>query len=250
MDTITILCTVSVDDAIKAGKNRAGRYDHEITEAQATEIRARGLIKVVAPYMAVPGSVARRLPVRAASWDAVYEALMKLQASAGTLRQWHQHELDLLAQWGTKVDYDRHAGHLLPEDELLAVARTVVYRRFAEFKRYDGGARIYASDIRHKHGCSIRLLALSEQEKAFQYETVAPPGLNEEAWLVLEDIRKVANRLNDDAPTFAGLGQYQVDIRRHQAHCPECAATASRDTTMVTVTWLGRTLSREYLLRG
>lgn len=254
MDQITILCTVSVSDAIKAGRNKAGRYDHPLAEAEASDLVKRKLAGVAAAFMrGAPGTsgfVVERLKVTEPSWSGIVAALEALRSPAADARMQRQRELDMLAEWGKKVDYDRHAEGLLHEDELLAVARRVAFTRYANWVRYDKQARLSASDVNHATSCTIGRKRRDEQERLLEYETTKAPDLSEEAWVELGEIRKIAERANCDAPVTAGMGKFALDLRRHNALCPECEKGAYRDTVMVTVTWCGRTLSREFLLRG
>lgn len=251
MDQITILCTVSVSDAIKAGRNKAGRYDHPLSESEANDLLKRKLAGVAAAFMrGAPGTngVVERLKVAEPSWNGIITALEALRSPAADARLQRQRELDMLAEWGKKVDYDRHVEGLLSEDELLAVARRVAFTRFANWARYDKQARLSASDINHPATCTIGRRRRDEQ--VLEFETTRAPDLSEEAWVELGEIRKIADRANRDAPVTAGMGKFDLSLRRHHASCPECEKGATRDTVMVTVTWCGRTLSREFLLRG
>lgn len=252
MDTITILCTVPVADAIKAGKNKAGRYDHELTGEQAAMLSHLGLAAIAAPYLRIKDtSVVQRLKVADATWAAVLAALEELRAPSSDARRQRQHELALLAEWGTKAEYERHLAGLTPEDELLTTARRVAFTRFNECVRYDKQARLSASDLRHDRTCALGWTrSRDDQERGLKYETVRAADLSAPAWENLAEIRRIVERANADAPITGGLGKYKMEPRRHEATCPECEARASRDTVMVTVTWCGRTLSREFMLRG
>lgn len=241
MEPFIVTCTIRVADAIAAGRNRAGRYDHELEDHEAIILKSKDLDAVVRPYLAARGeSSGRRLPVKEPSFFGVVKALEALRESESTARRRVAAERGFIHEWGTPNQVARIDDGTLPEEELLDVARRIAFLG-TRLQRYDTASRLGPKDIRHRKDCPEA--GQEYQLQPIEYEKLDGAELAADQHDALESLRGFAPRAPFMAP--------EITLHTHVATCPGCGATAKRPTALVTISWAtaGRTLSREYLLK-
>lgn len=141
---------------------------------------------------------------------------------------------DAAAALGTRDQRERYAAGVLPEEELLALARAELFRRFAGLKRWAGRYRVtMGMMLKHADGCA---------ESDLQFETTEVSELDGSEWATLTAIRELAAVAHPWAPEVA------VVTMTHWVTCAGCKAESSRSVAKVSMTWAGRILVREYVL--
>jgi len=141
-------------------------------------------------------------------------------------------ERKLLDLRGTANQLERYEAGLLPDDELFALARTVLFAPFAGFRRW---VKLAPADLMHRRGCHGDVT----------FTTRAAPDLNSEEWAMFKTIRDVVFEANDNV-----LREHHtsgdVSIVEHVGTCAVCGAQVFARAASVRVEWAGRPLSREY----
>ena len=89
-------------------------------------------------------------------------------------------ELQLLKLHGTENQRERWAEGLLPEDELLALARNVLFEPFAEFRRWQ---KLQLQDVQARRDCTGGTIA---------FTTRKPDDLTADEWALYKKISGVA----------------------------------------------------------
>lgn len=161
-------------------------------------------------------------------------------------------ERDALAARGTDNQRARHKAGVLPEDELLAVARAELFAPFNAFTQWHN-RNLKPSAVRHKERhCHGRI----------DFETAEPDELTHEQWEALAQIKAAAEiaadhhwvtrSLNEAAERSgilaANMRSVIVEPLAHWATCEKCGAEEVRASVKITILWAGRSLAREYAL--
>lgn len=149
-------------------------------------------------------------------------------------------ELEAL-KLGTQSQRDRWRDNLLPEEEILKLARDELYKPLADIPRWTKTHKLKPHDVRHMTDCA--LVAHTVQM------SVEPAGaLDENAYESLRRVRD-AIKVALDHPwcQTADLG-FAVLPRMHVAECLLCHAKEYRFSVLVTCKWADRILTREYAL--
>lgn len=172
----------------------------------------------------------------------------------------------------------------LPEEELLAIARTELFKPFDETeRRYSSAMKIKYTDIRHTPACtysekvtvdgeeylikdvSVRRFGtdakIDERTKqrivtaARTYlknklkVTFATSGLETfpgDVWNTFQRVCLAASRAAQH--DWLELGAVDVIPLRHESKCGVCGASVERFSAKVTIAWAGHLLTREYML--
>lgn len=136
-----------------------------------------------------------------------------------------------LAAHGTESMQERHRENVLAQTELLAAVRDHVFAGFAaEYKRY---GRMVASEHDHVDDCAGR-------EVRFRTEDCVT--LTEQQFERLKQLREAAAKAPIELTIYA---------RTHTAWCNGCEGEGdvrTRYSALVSGTWAGHKLSREYVL--
>jgi hypothetical protein len=153
------------------------------------------------------------------------------------------------AKLGTTNQQERFAAGLLPEDELLALARAELFKPFETLaqhgvKRWGKDTKVRPSEIRHdsRGRCDMR------HESEITYETCQAGELTHDEW----EVYRLVMTARDEAakhPWLASTAAVTIEPLAHFATCTACQAEASRMSVKATIKWAGRELVREYLLR-
>ena len=157
-------------------------------------------------------------------------------------------ELQLLKLHGSENQRERWTAGLLPEDELLALARSVLFAPFASFPRWQ---KLLHQDVRHDKSCS---------GGAITFDTRKPADLTHDEWALYKKISGVAiehaYQLHQIRKA-AGGEPYQLtgvtcvpSIVEHVGRCSICPAECFGRAANIRIEWAGRPLSREYSLEA
>lgn len=157
-------------------------------------------------------------------------------------------ELELAAvKLGTKNQQERFAAGLLPEDELLALARAELFRPFDGYRRWAKDTKVRASEIRHKRDCEEASDPMTSDE-AIVFETCLAGDLTHDEWEVYREM----GCARDEAakhPWLASMASVVIEPIAHFATCTVCQGEASRMSVKIIIEWAGRKLTREYVLK-
>jgi hypothetical protein len=151
------------------------------------------------------------------------------------------HEELLIEKRGTENQRERHAAGLLPEDELLTLARDVMFAPFAGFRRWD---KLRLADIRHTRACSSH-----GNSRDVVFATKVAPSLQASEWTMYQTIVDASYHANADRMICdLAAGNCSVQIIEHTGTCSKCGAGRYGRSASVRFQWAGRPLSREYSL--
>ena len=141
-------------------------------------------------------------------------------------------EEHLVRMHGTDSQRERYAEWLLPDDELCALARSVLFEPF-DFHRW---TKIAYFNLKHGPGCP--------QTGSVNFGTRAADGLTSGEWAVCKRIRDVTQR-----DLFAQYGaEATLDLVEHVGVCEKCQRETTGRSASVRIKWAGRQFSREYRL--
>jgi hypothetical protein len=161
-------------------------------------------------------------------------------------------ELEAL-RLGTADQRERHIAGRLPDDELLAIARPVL---FGAFDGFDVRKKMTASAIPHPHSpgsdaweCVVDAAVNRPYTPLpISWSVLPTPVLSVTEWATLTWVNRAVNDTNRHPWLVdAALGA-TVATRIHKGVCQRCKREAAQVTALVTVAWAGRMLSREYVL--
>lgn len=123
----------------------------------------------------------------------------------------------------------RHREGYLPDEELCAAARKLLFAAFDDAPRYK---RLYASDAEHEEDCDVE----DADDENVEFDVHDAEELTRTEYQQLLAYRELA-------PTDA-----TVEPREHTLRCRACDFTVYRRSARVTMEWHGRTFTREYAL--
>jgi hypothetical protein len=177
--------------------------------------------------------------------------------SADNLRHWQESEA---IQRGTTSQQERWLRGVLPESELLEVARGELFRQFGLFaKRTPMGF----ADIDHPRKAGIWTCLtvprasgpVTDASKLVTWATVHAPDLREREATTLRALNEAARAAADhpwlqQGPQTAVLRPEVVGVspREHRGVCQVCEHSVYERSALVSIYWAGRILSREYVL--
>ncbi len=138
---------------------------------------------------------------------------------------------------GTPNQIERWSANLLPEDELLVIARTTFFEPFNEYRRWQ---KLLLQDLQHEKHCTGGHVAFS---------TRPPTDLTHDEWNLL---KKIA--ITVAAANIGPLREYNVEAHvepvEHVGVCGRCLAEVYGRAASIRIDWAGRPLSREYTLEA
>lgn len=175
-----------------------------------------------------------------------------------------QRELERPAlELGRPDQRERWEARVLPEDEILFLARNELFKPFDGLPRWNSrsgrnNATIRWGDVRHKSDCAYRKAKYEDWEpyverlknqNAIRFEATPADELDANRWAALKHVMVLARRasLHPWLATSAGQ-EFAVAPRAHWATCTMCAEEVFKVSALVSVQWAGRLLSREYVL--
>jgi hypothetical protein len=140
----------------------------------------------------------------------------------------------LLELHGNLNQMERHLAGLLPDDELLTLARGVLFAPFTAYKRW---IKLSPGDLMHRRGC----------RGVVSFTTHSAPDLTAEEWSRYKTIRDAVHAANGGVlKPYGALGE--VELVEHVGTCAPCGAECSARSVSIRIEWAGRPLSREYSL--
>lgn len=145
------------------------------------------------------------------------------------------------AHLGTDNQRERFAAGLLPEDELLALARGELYRPFDGLPRWGKYTLVRVADIRHTPKCE-------GHDKDVVFESCQAGELSHDEWVAYRALQ-AARDIAALHPWLSSPGAITLEPMGHFATCTACDAEVCRMSAKVIVKWAGRELVREYVLR-
>lgn len=156
----------------------------------------------------------------------------------GNLRHWQ--ESLAVAQGGTLSQRARWERGALPEAELVGIARVALFAPLATFQVR---SKMTAIDI-HR---AMPLCAAGSTD--VDWETRSDVQIPDGLWHNYKQLTFAAKDIRQhEWMACSPRSGVTVDLREHRGTCRICGRVRSQIAALVTVTWAGRTLSREYLL--
>jgi hypothetical protein len=150
---------------------------------------------------------------------------------------------EMVEKHGDPSQVERYYAGLLPDDELLALARRILFAPLSGFRRYQNvasarGDQVVAkylrpADVKHAEGCPAT-------DSAIRFFTRAPgDGITGNEW---RDFKSVVDAIGPSA---------QVELVEHVGVCTYCRhREAISRSASVRIAWAGNELLREYALGG
>jgi hypothetical protein len=149
-------------------------------------------------------------------------------------------ETDLVAACGSQNQQDRHRDGLLPEDELLTMARVLFFEPLNLTKRWNSGHDKRDMERRFVHQGAA--LGCTAEHLGYEVAEMTEAGADE--YMRLKMIEGIAGRIK----AHPWVTDCQVTTAAHWLTCSKCDAESVRLSAKVTITWAGRALVREYAL--
>jgi hypothetical protein len=149
---------------------------------------------------------------------------------------------NLINQYGSESQRERHAEGRLPEQELRQLACVMLFRSL-DLPRY---RRLEPDDIRHERPCNGSGFS-GESIVRFGADDDYRGPMSAEQWASWTTLR---NALRGFPPLDLAqdVGVVAHKIRKHEGKCVGCGARHHRLSVLVTVQFYGLVLSREYAL--
>lgn len=149
---------------------------------------------------------------------------------------------------GTENQRERWLHKVLPEEEILQLARKELFRWLDDVPRWASGdgRKDMRSAMRHDRDC-VRETA-SGGVRNVLFEVLGSCEMNAKEWALLKHLRELADATRLHPWLTCSSGSVKVDMCTHWAECSECYAEEIRHVAKVSITWAGRVLVREYLL--
>ena len=143
---------------------------------------------------------------------------------------------------GTENQRERWAAQLLPEEEILTLARAELFKGF-DLPRW------HTNEVRREMRTAIRHSSGQACATMFPEFEVAEVGeLDASAWDALKHLSMLVSTVNQHP--WIGLTGEPVTLVTfsHWATCPVCGSEVVRSGSKVSIPWAGRTLVREFRL--
>jgi hypothetical protein len=148
-------------------------------------------------------------------------------------KQWQEHAA---ARLGTPNQLARFERGVLPEAELLTLARNELFEPFSLFLRR---RRMVDADIHDTEPCAGSVI----------WSTTPNPKLTDRQWRTWRDIQDALNTAMQHPWLYlSSRDDGGVQMLEHRGTCPACQGQKAHQSALVSIVWAGRTLSREYLL--
>jgi hypothetical protein len=144
---------------------------------------------------------------------------------------------DEMLKRGTDNQRERWLAGLLPEAELLSLARYELFLPFASFRRW---VKLDAGDVRHERTCNGGVVA---------FTTHTPGHLTHDEWSVLKRLTTAVSLANNGYLAESKVTA-TLTLVEHVGRCNVCAAEVFGRAANIRIEWAGRPLSREYTLEG
>jgi hypothetical protein len=164
----------------------------------------------------------------------------KMQAD--NLKTW----LELQAlEHGTPDQRARYVQGALPEEEILQIARAILFKPFGAFERWTTGRERdrMIKALRHGYGCPHTDDSYEWEMLAFEVaDAPTVERANLAAIQAMADGAEIHPWLNQTG------GKLRVEAHTYWVTCKGCEAESARSNAKVIITWGERELVREYAL--
>lgn len=175
-----------------------------------------------------------------ASSIAPHETIDKYLHETNT-RTWLEHEAIKLGSTNQK---ERYAAGVLPQEELLALARGHLFAGMEGCERWK--ALGYGA-VHHVGDCRSRVDIMSAPLKVGGEAGIQ--AMDHNTWTAYSKIINTIGGIAETHPWLAPIGIKPWScIYDHVATCDKCKSRASKRSIKITIPWAGRNLVREYSL--
>lgn len=145
---------------------------------------------------------------------------------------------------GTDNQRERYAAGLLPEDELLQLARPELFRQFP-FLRWAGSRDRDRMTRLFQHG-KLMGRPCDRDPNALEFETCELGEITAEEWEMYKKF--TTGQALTNKHHWLDSGAVRIEPSQHWITCKQCGAETYKISVKVTIRWAGRDLVREYLL--
>jgi hypothetical protein len=160
-----------------------------------------------------------------------------MSATSKVTRELRSDEARFVKVYGSENQYERLLSGLLPEAELLALARYELFLSFASFRRWQ---KLEAGDVRHERSCNGGVVTFS---------TSAPGSLTHDEWATFKQITAAVDAANGGVLNGEKVSA-TISLVEHVGRCSVCPAETFGRAVNIRIEWAGRPLSREYTLEA
>ncbi len=162
------------------------------------------------------------------------DQLLRAAAALTAYAKWQ--EIQAVSS-GTIQQQRMYAAGTLPDDDLLSLARTELFRGFdfLGLRRW----RMMTSSHLPRTECA---------HPTVTWDTLAPSTLTAMEWMVMEQVTRMVNETIRHAWVVDSPAIGRVESKLHRGTCGFCGVSIASATAMVAIPWAGRILSREYVL--
>lgn len=143
---------------------------------------------------------------------------------------------EMVDQHGTQNQIERYYAGMLPEEELLALARNALFAPLASFRRY---SKLQPGDVKHSDDCFEGPVRFFTREAA--------DGISGDEW---RDYRRIQDALEEAWRSMPRDIATKIEVVEHVGLCSMCDKEAIRRAASVRIEWAGHELVREYQLGG
>ncbi len=150
---------------------------------------------------------------------------------------------------GTDNQRERWAAMLLPEDEILQLARAELYKGFEGLPRWNTreDRREMAISMKHRYGC-VHDNHGAAWAGSDRYEVADVAELTAKEWERLKKIQALTDALRVHPWLFRAEVVATVESHTHWLTCPGCEVEVTRSVSKVSIPWADHILVREYAL--
>lgn len=139
---------------------------------------------------------------------------------------------------GDASQQERYAAGVLPDAELVGLARTELFDPFVIFPKR---IKMKAEWIQHHRPHDILLETVA-------FATAPLATFDPETWKTIKRFDKVVEIATAHPWMTAAGATFTLEAREHTAQCTICKATRRQRSVLISTEWAGRPLSREYAL--
>lgn len=174
-----------------------------------------------------------------------YGYVVKLDSDAEARIKWLEREVMKLATLEQQDRCYRTGQLIMPEPELLQLAREEIFKPFSQYAKW---TPLKWSDVRHAEGCrGTKSVDVTAEDVSFDDLSRRMVGVQ-----TMDTYARIAH----DAALMAtshiwfvrSKQVFELKIRHHIARCNNCPAFVQGYSVLVSTVWAGRPLSREFAL--
>jgi hypothetical protein len=162
---------------------------------------------------------------------------------------WRMWQITEALRLGTSNQRQRWQSGVLPDSELLILARTELFRPYAlcpRRVRKGPGAIPHPTDTNGTWACAA---AAVNGTIPVTWETRGDPRLTDPQWSSLQRLLTASEEVRRHPWMFKSLPTcVRIELREHRGECMVCRAVTSENAALVEIDWAGHLLSREYAL--